>query len=289
MLYMDSDLSFENIEFLQAVRDVVSSPDAFADTEYGKSPATTGAIRQASDLSYEQVRYRMQESSKLVSEGYIEVYSGQYDPDIGEDGGFGQRSAELTEKGVEALSNVEDEMMGGDVNPQLVENLVERVEQLEASGGGGDGGVDGSVRADVEAIQSDVESLQEDLQSLSAAVTELEDEVRRVSTGFAELEQSEWGGIAEEKKKDLSLMVERVPPMFYILQFVLGMDVSMVREEGGEIPPEKMDAVREGILGVLEGRQDRAVDSLEGGDRAEAGSDGDQTDRDIQPPSDRDE
>jgi hypothetical protein len=257
---MESDLSLDNIDFLRAVRDVMSSPDAFADTDVGETAATTGAVRQASDLDYDQVSYRMDKSSKLASEGYIEVYPGQYDPDIGEDGGFGQRSAELTEKGASELSKVEDEMMGGEVSPKLVEDLVDRVEQLESgvvSGeGGGDGEVDASVREDIESLQANVESL-------SAAVGELEDEVQRVSDGLAAVEKSEWGGVSESKKTDLSLVVERLPQMFYILKFVLGMDVDMVREHGGEIPDEMMGPVREGVLRVLEGEQDRAVESLE--------------------------
>lgn len=254
---MESDLSLENIDFLRAVRDVMSSPDAFADTDVGETAATTGAVRQASDLDYDQVSYRMDKSSKLASEGYIEVYPGQYDPDIGEDGGFGQRSAELTEKGASELSKVEDEMMGGEVSPKVVEDLVDRVEQLESGGVSGEGGgVDASVREDIESLQANVESLSE-------AVGELEDEVRRVSDGLAAVEKSEWGGVSESKKTDLTLVVERLPQMFYILNFVLGMDVDMVREHGGEIPDEMMGPVREGVLRVLQGEQDRAVESLE--------------------------
>jgi len=59
-----TDLSRKDINFLRVVRAVCDNPEEFRGTDGGIGPATVTAVAEASNLSKEQVRYRMREGSR---------------------------------------------------------------------------------------------------------------------------------------------------------------------------------------------------------------------------------
>lgn len=54
-----SDLSLVDVEFLQTVRDINNNPEKYPETDRGAVPANTASIKRATDMTDEQVSYRM--------------------------------------------------------------------------------------------------------------------------------------------------------------------------------------------------------------------------------------
>ena len=99
----DDELSLKDITFLRAIRDINGSPERYASTEQGVTPATVTAITEATTLSEEEVAYRL-DHSRLGKSGLVTVY------EVGSPGddSASLNSAELTEAGERAIAEAED-------------------------------------------------------------------------------------------------------------------------------------------------------------------------------------
>lgn len=105
-----SDLSVVDIEFLQAVKNINKDPSKYNKTGNSELPANTASIKRATDLTDEQVSYRMggNSNSKGFEKGdknLIISYSSHMDGST-----LGPRSAELTPHGVNMLDKAEKRM-----------------------------------------------------------------------------------------------------------------------------------------------------------------------------------
>lgn len=102
-----SDLSLADIEFLQSVRDINKSPDKYPETDRSDVPANTASIKRATDLTADQVSYRMggNQNSRGFEEGKHALIK-IYDP-VATDTGYAPRAVELTNGGRAILSEAQ--------------------------------------------------------------------------------------------------------------------------------------------------------------------------------------
>lgn len=126
-----NELTIQDVEFLQAVREINKNPDEYQDTDITSPPANTKSIRKATDLNSKQVSYRMCGNSN--SRGFDEIENPiviTHSPEMLESG-TGPRSIELTEYGVEMLSKAQNKMnrISG-ISRKEFDELSEQVEKL---------------------------------------------------------------------------------------------------------------------------------------------------------------
>lgn len=238
----DIDLSAKDIRFLKAIRDITDSPGEYPHTDVGEAPASKTAIRAVTDFGDEEIDYRLRPSlSKLTVEdgaGYIESHS----PTVKDDGGFGPRSATLTDAGERALDIA----------------LEERDLLRAGVTVGGQAGAEG--RDELEAA---VVELQEQM-------TEMEAKLERVLNVVDEWEESPTGAFDEDQNRAFEALTSALPAHNKALK-ALGISPSQVGEAEDIDPTEVRANVRESLH--EEGGQPAAAES-------EGGAPGDQSDFD---------
>jgi polyhydroxyalkanoate synthesis regulator phasin len=234
------NLEVVDIQFLQAVRNINENPDEYAKTESGVTAASTLSLRNATELSRNQIRYRMGGSRcrGLAEAGLTEVYDAVLD----EDGGYGPKSIELTEKGEEVLREIEEQVasQGRGASPGEVEDLRERVAALEGSQ------IEGEV--DTDAVVGELEALRSRVDGVESAVESVGEDVTAIQSVVDELQSSAWGSIDEEIVDDLVLVLRRAPVMIYVFSSVLSVDIDEIVEEGSFSEEELADVQAELFL-----------------------------------------
>jgi hypothetical protein len=103
-----NDLSREDLTVLSAVESINRAPDEYPDgaTADGERPATTAAVKHATDLTKRQVQYRLApgerglETVGVDGEGLLTLH----EPQVRFNGGMGPRSAEVTPLGKAVLN-----------------------------------------------------------------------------------------------------------------------------------------------------------------------------------------
>lgn len=223
---MDIDLSDRDVKFLQMVREINDHPDKFDGTEQGAMPASTRSLRKALDLSRRQIRYRMGGSScrGLAEAGLTTVHEATFNEDSGE---HGPKSIELTEEGLEHLTEIENETGGpGSVTPSDIEELHDRIERLEESSLDGEGEIDTTAVVDeLRALRSRVEAMEEEVESVASTVSQVEADMAAVT-------HSTWGALDEEVATDIQKTLRRAPAMFYAFNSVFSIGIEEIADEG---------------------------------------------------------
>ena len=234
-----SDLSIEDIKFLRAVRDINADPGEYPDTDRGKVAANTASIRQATDLGLRKVTYRIGgDHSRGFEQGELGLIKA-YSPSLDEESmNVGPRSAELTEKGLELLSELDEEGAGvsgvGVDDAEMSESLKQVKARLDALEGES---IDGENAA---AFRSEIRSLRDEVESIE----------RRVESVESTLD-SEWGALDEGNVGKVETLLERTPPMYYVLQVLFGIDVDAV-SKGDGIPDGEVSEWRRDVLQTLQ-------------------------------------
>lgn len=211
-----SDLSLEDVEFLQAVQAINETPDEFENTGEGETPATTSAIRVGSRLDRQQVKYRSRPSETL--EDFVVVHEAEFDPDSRT---FGPTSVELTEAGRTVLDEYEDEQ--GATTPSATassgayDELEERIERLENIE------VDGEI--DAASLSAQIESLQESIEGV-------EGELKQINERVTAIESAELGALDEDMAANLESVFTKVPVMMYLFDVLFDTDVEYLEEQG---------------------------------------------------------
>jgi len=137
------DLSRKDIRFLRAVRNINESPEEYPATEGGEVAATKTALKKG-PLGEEAVRYRFENKAKITTDGEYGLVEILPAP-ILDKGGYGPKSAELTDRGTKVLDQVLEERdlvkggvqsegvtgAGGESDARIAE-LEERVADMEA-------------------------------------------------------------------------------------------------------------------------------------------------------------
>lgn len=103
------NLTLQDIEFLQAVKEINKQPDDYPNTDISDHNANSKNIRKTTDLNTNQVSYRMGGNSNsrgFVDDGIIS----SADPMMLDDGGIGPRSAALTQDGRDMLDDAQAKM-----------------------------------------------------------------------------------------------------------------------------------------------------------------------------------
>lgn len=229
------NLEVVDIQFLQAVRNINENPDEFMKTERGVTAASTLSLRNATELSRNQIRYRMGGSRcrGLAEAGLTEVYDAVLD----DDGGHGPKSIELTEKGEEVLRAVEEKVVSGGrgASPSEVEELRERVDALEGNQ------IEGEV--DTDAVVEELQALRSRVDGIDSKVDSVGEDVSAVQSVVDEIQSSNWGSIDDEIVEDLVLLLRRAPAMLYVFSSVLSVDVDEI-VEGGSFSDEELADVQ---------------------------------------------
>lgn len=125
-----SDLSVVDIEFLQAARDINKNPETYKKTGNSVRPANTASIKRATDLTDEQVSYRMggNSNSKGFEKGNKNLIVA-HDPQV-QGSTLGPRSVELTSHGLNMLNKAEKRMSRfAGVNKKEFEELEREVQK----------------------------------------------------------------------------------------------------------------------------------------------------------------
>jgi len=243
---MNTDLSVRDIKFLRAIRDINANPEAYEDTDKGAVPANKTSISKATELGKKEVGYRLGGNHSRGFEDGDEPLIVSHDPEVIEsENRFGPRSAELTEHGIELLSEFEASgYMGGgesEDEPETIKQLRARLDALESNSGSQ--GVDEEVGGRIEQLEAEVEAMK----------------------------QSQWGAVDEKFHTDLDKTVNRLPPMFYILANVFGVDVDRVAEEA-PYDEATLAEVREAVVETLGVDMSTSDSVSEGGGEVLSGS-----------------
>ena len=102
-----SDLSLVDVSFLQAVRDINNNPENYPKTDRCAVPANTASIKRATDMTDEQVSYRMggNSNSRGFESGKNPLIK-THDPKA-TDTGYSPRGVELTTTGSTILTEAQ--------------------------------------------------------------------------------------------------------------------------------------------------------------------------------------
>jgi len=216
---MDTDLSTTNVRFLRVIRNINTNPDEYEATDVGKMPANTTAIRKASDFTRNQINYRLApERGTDFTEsgmGLLKIHPASID----EDGGFGPKSVELTQKGLEVLSSYaadddfDPDEFGSD--SEVISQLHARLRALEDHSQVGGKRMGAKVAENAEGVERIEEKLDELIEEVSA------------------LRNSEWGAVDNAKAENLDRFLSRAPAMLYAFTILLEIDIDEIVDVGG--------------------------------------------------------
>ena len=279
---MDYNLDLADVEFLRTVRRINENPDEFDHTTEAECPASTRSIREVSDLSRKQVRYRLGGSSSrgLEDAGLTIVHSAVYDEEKSQ---YGPKSVELTEQGRMALEQAEHGVVSDQVaEKDELDELRERVDALESTD------IEGDV--DTNAVVDELRAVSGRLEALENTVERIDQEVATMRDEVSAIQESDWGEIDDDIVEDLVLLLRRAPAMLYGFNSVLGLDIDQIVDDGAFSEDELRDAHEE-LFVRLASAADVPVDELSvNGQSADGQGQGSQaeigeTKRDITPPS----
>jgi len=147
-----TDLSWKDIKFLTAVRDINENPDQYSGTARGVAAANTTSLREATELSRGEIRHRLNEKSDIADRGLGILRL--HDPQLTEKGDHGPKSVELTEFGERVLDRALAARGVGDADPVEVAKG-NRLSVLEQR---------------LDEVEETVEELRETVQNLAAEV-----------------------------------------------------------------------------------------------------------------------
>jgi len=219
------DLEHKDIEFLEAVRAINGDPEDYEETEPGKVAANSTSVRSATNLSRSEVKYRMgadPDDYRGFGEeglGLLRIYSASL-----ENGRFGPKSAELTERGLEVLNEAKS-----------------RVRFAASSGQtGGEGAAEtagqvAELEAEVEALQENIADVAESVQSVNETLSQFEDRDR--------------GALDSEFADKLNAVLTALPRHDQALSEVLGVDLDQL---GSDLDDNQKEALRAGVLETLQ-------------------------------------
>lgn len=189
----DYGLKEDDVEFLLTIHQIEKNPTEYDNTDPGETVANVTVLKEASDLSKNQIDYRAREgddSRGLAGEGLNLIRS--HGPRV-ENKGFGPRSVELTEKG---------------------ERVVAEIKELRSSGGARQGG-EGAVSSEA-------------FEELQTQVSDLQDTVENLSSDMEAIKQNRTGAIGGDLGAKLEAIARAFPQQNFVLTEVLGVDMDEV-------------------------------------------------------------
>jgi len=233
----DYGLKEDDVEFLLTIHQIEQNPNEYDNTEPGETVANVTVLKQASDLSKNQIDYRAREgddSRGLAGEGLNLIRS--HGPRV-EGKGFGPRSVELTEKG---------------------SRVVAEIKELRSSGGNRQG--------DEAAASS------EEIEELRAEFSELRETVENMSSDVASFKQNRTGAIGGDLGAKLEAIARAFPQQNFVLTEVFGIDMDQVAaadiEDEQAIRELRVSAFNHLTQSLDDVDAERLDSSSEGGDGA---------------------
>jgi len=269
-----TDLSRKDINFLRVVRAVCDNPEEFRGTDGGTGPATVTAVAEASNLSKEQVRYRMREGSRGLGVrkpegdaiaddgglGYIRIY----EPPM-TDRGYGPRSCEITKEGRRALADA-----------------LEADEEMGIRGG------DGTSPEAVEELREEIDELEDDLSSIQEGFADVFNTVENISDRMEEMDERDLGAVDDEPAERIRSVLRGFVGVNQMFKYMLGLNpadfgpnADLSPEKVAEVRGQMFDRLQRSDVGAV--REEIAareeVTVYDGGDDESDGGPGPQSDR----------
>ena len=211
----NTDLSIEDVEFLQAVRYIESNPDEF-DDDSETVGATTQSVRQllekrwstSADWTKPMISYRMNGPDKSSWSrgwgmdhgfGLVKLHEATMTQD-----GWTRREIELTQKGRKWLSRKEEQM------------------NLTRSEGRGDGAAE--IDSSEKQLELELQSLEEEIEELREENDELRSTLEMVVDDLSRIKESETGALDGNISDQLQGVFTRVVRQNRVNAMVLGID-----------------------------------------------------------------
>jgi hypothetical protein len=189
----DYGLKEDDVEFLLTVHQIEQNPMEYDNTDPGEAVANVTVLKQASDLSKNQIDYRAREgdnSRGLAGEEMNLIRS--YAPQV-EGKEFEPRSVELTKKGKRVVAEIKELRSGRSGQPA------------------GSGGASSERIAELEAQVSELQSQIENFSEIAETV--------------AAIEQNEMGGVGSEMTTQIRAASNAIPHHQFVFSEVFGIGI----------------------------------------------------------------
>ena len=220
----ETDLDVDDITFLRTAREINANPEDYSDqlTSAGAVPATISAIRNETDLSQNQLNYRMRagdNSRGFVDRGLIDVHPAE----VRDDGSYGPKSVELTEKGERRL----DAAMRAHGLGQLAAPELHHQELVD--------------------LEDDVDALTREVAGLRQAVEGVREDLAAVSESVSNAEGRPHGFTDEETATQLDAVTEGFPVIDRALENLLGVPMDELAKRRGNLDDEDYAELRQEV------------------------------------------
>ena len=284
---LSRELKYKEKEVMRAIRDINSAPAKYSGTDRAEMAANKPLIAKVSGLSTDSVEYRLSQSG-LGEDGMglINVH-----PPSVQGRKFGPKSAELTDKGIRVLSELDEreESVSESIDQEEIKQLRARIDAIESTEFDEDDEVGaGKIVGQLEQVQTRIDELESMVEGNIQQFNE------RLETIEAQLE-GEWGAMDAETAEDIGRLLNLSPVLFMLWSEIFNVDVrelvvndEITDELKAETQAEIMHAIERGLQGEGEITEGSALDDVGGGSASQQStqSDGGQetAGADISPP-----
>ena len=218
------ELKLKDKEVMRAIRDINNAPAKYDGTDRAEVPANKPLIAKVSGLSKDAVEYRLTQAG-LGEDGMGLLTT--FPPSV-EGRQFGPKSAELTDKGIRVLSELDERDVeeSGQLDEEAIKQLRARVESLESTEFAEDGEVSaGQVAGQLEQVQQRLDEMESMVEGNIQRVNERLDAFEARLDEFEELLEGEWGAVDDETADDIARTLNLSPVLFMLWSEMFGVDV----------------------------------------------------------------
>jgi len=284
---LSRELKYKEKEVMRAIRDINSAPAKYSGTDRAEMPANKPLIAKVSGLSTDSVEYRLSQAG-LGEDGMglINVH-----PPSVQGRKFGPKSAELTDKGIRVLSELDEreESVSESIDQEEIKQLRARLNAIESTEFGEDDEVSaGKIVGQLEQVQTRIDELESMVEGNIQQFNERLDGIE------AQLE-GEWGAVDSETAEDIGRVLNLSPVLFMLWSEIFSVDVrelvvndEITDELKAETQANIMAAIERGLEGEGEISGGSALDDVSGGSAsqqsAQSGGGQETADADISVP-----
>lgn len=185
------DLTHVDIKFLKLVQEINDNPEDYEQTDLGVTPANTRALIKNSELSPQQVRYRIRPYLDGKNRGFDHLGLVELHDHEGSTEGLSARSVEVTEAG-----------------RLKIQDWQQRHGDLELD----------------ESARPTLEGLEADLMQLRGRLEEKEERIESLESELSSLRESQFGAVDDDQAEKIDGSIKYVARSRKFFQDVLGVD-----------------------------------------------------------------
>jgi len=185
------DLTHVDIKFLRVVQEINAHPEDYEQTDLGMTPANTRAIIQNSELSPQQVRYRIRPYQGGKNRGFDHLGLVELHDHEDSEEGLSARSVEVTDAGI-----------------RKIQDWQQRHGEIELD----------------ESDRPTLEGLEADLMQLRSRLEEKEERIESLESELSSLRESQFGAVDDDQAEKIDGSIKYVARSRKFFQDVLGVD-----------------------------------------------------------------